>query len=341
MKQFFSATPRRLTLVAVALITLAGCEPKHSHSAAPIELTAAELAASEITAETKQAAYQPITVEHKLGNTLIEKLPQRVVALDMNEVDFLDQLNVPVAGMPKDFIPHFLAQYSNTPQITDTGAIVQPNLEKVYAAKPDLILITSLQAQHYTELSKIAPTVHFDVDYRDSRVNHIDVIKAHLLTLGLIFDKQQLAQQKAAELDAWLAQVRQLTQGRPEKALIVLHNNGAFSAFGTQSRYGFVFNALGVTPANPGIESGLHGQPVSSEFIRQANPDIIFIVDRTAVMEQRPALNAQSLINPLLRQTNAWKNNKVIFTDAEAWYTTAASVHSLKLIIDDVIKGYQ
>lgn len=45
--------------------------------------------------------------------------------------------------------------------------------------------------------------------------------------------------------------------------------------------------------------------------------------------------------NPLLRQTNAWKNGRVVFVDADAWYTTAASVTSLQLVIDDVIKGYQ
>lgn len=81
----------------------------------------------------------------------------------------------------------------------DTGAIVEPNLERVHAAKPDLILITSLQAQHYQELSKIAPTIHFDVDYRDSQVKHIEVIKDHLITLGRIFGKEDLARRQSAE----------------------------------------------------------------------------------------------------------------------------------------------
>jgi iron complex transport system substrate-binding protein len=85
----------------------------------------------------------------------------------------------------------------------------------------------------------------------------------------------------------------------------------------------------------------LHGQPVSSEFIQQANPDVIYIVDRTAVMEHQPVLNAETLGNPLLRQTNAWKNGRVVFGDAEAWYITAASPSSIKLVIDDVIKGYR
>ena len=318
----------------MTMVGLQGCDQKAAVSSAAAP-------ASATISQSADAPFEPVTVQHQLGTTVITKRPGRVVALDMNEVDFLDQLDVPVAGMPKDFIPHFLAKYKNTPAVQDTGAIVQPNLERVYEARPDLILITSLQANHYKELSEIAPTIHFDVDYRDSRVNHIRVIKDHLMTLGQIFGKTALARQKIAELDTKVEEAKRIIQDRPERALIVLHNNGAFSSFGVQSRYGFVFNALGVTPASPAAETGLHGQPISSEFIQQANPDIIYIVDRTAVMEHRPVMDAASMSNPLLRETNAWKNGRVVFADAEAWYVTAASANSLKIIIDDVIKGYR
>ncbi len=321
-----------LALLVAAILAGQGCQDK----------TATSPATGQAPVAANQApAYTPVTVRHQLGTTLVERLPQRTVALDMNEVDFLDQLGVPLAGMPKDFIPHFLAKYKQAAQVEDLGAIVQPNLERIYAVKPDLILITSLQASHYQELSAIAPTVHFDVDYRDSQGRHIEVIKEHLASLGEIFGKQQQAREQAAQLEAKVQQARQVTTGRPERALIVLHNNGAFSSFGAHSRYGFIFDALGVRPASPEGETGLHGQPISSEFIQQANPDILYVVDRTAVMEGRPALDAQSLDNPLLRQTNAWKNGRVVFADAQAWYVTAASPTSVKLMIDDVIKGYQ
>ena len=316
-----------LALLLGAAVALQGCNDKPAQP--PRAATVA------------QTPYAPVTVQHQLGTTVIERAPQRVVALDMNEVDFLDQLGIPVAGMPKDFIPHFLARYRDAPGVEDLGSIVQPNLERVHAARPDLILITSLQANHYQALSEMAATAHFDVDYRDSETRHIEVIRQHLLTLGQIFAKSELAEQKARALDARVEQARGITSQRPERALVVLHNNGAFSSFGVQSRYGFIFTGLGVKPASPTAEAGLHGQPVSSEFIQQANPDIIYVVDRTAVMEHRPAVAIESMGNPLLRQTNAWKNGRVIVVDAQAWYVTGASPSALKQIIDDVIKGYQ
>ncbi|OEZ77808.1 putative ABC transporter solute-binding protein YclQ precursor [Janthinobacterium sp. HH104] len=318
-----------LAVLLAAMAALQGCTDKVA-TAPPA-----------LAASASEQAFTPVTIVHKLGTTVIQHRPQRVAVLDMNEVDFLDQLGVPVAGMVKDYVPHFLTRYKDDQAIRDLGAIVQPNLEHIHALQPDLVLMTSIQANHYKELSQIAPTLHFDVDYQNSDSKHIEVVKQHLLTLGRIFGKEDVANLKAAELDAKVADARKMIQDRPEKALIVLHNNGAFSSFGVQSRYGFVFDALGVKPASSAIEAGLHGQPISSEFIQQANPDIIYVVDRTAVMEHRPVMTAEQMANPLLRQTMAWKNGRVVFVDADAWYITAASVTSLKRVIDDVLKGYQ
>ena len=88
-----------LALLLGAAVAVQGCNDK------PAEPPRAATAVQAV-----QTPFAPLTVQHQLGTTVIERVPQRVVALDMNEVDFLDQLGVPVAGMPKDFIPHFLAR---------------------------------------------------------------------------------------------------------------------------------------------------------------------------------------------------------------------------------------
>ncbi|WP_218579764.1 siderophore ABC transporter substrate-binding protein [Pseudomonas sp. Fl5BN2] len=310
-----------------------GCDQQAGSSAAAGAPTAATPPA--------QAGFEPRSIKHELGTTLISRRPERVVAFDMSELDTLDQLGVPVVGIAKDYVAPFLSRYKDDPNVEDVGATVQPNLERVHRLKPDLILISPLQAHSYPQLSEIAPTLHFDVDLNNSNGNYIAAAKDHLLTLGQIFDKQALARQKADGIDAKVQEARRVTEGRPEKALIVLHNNGAFTAYGVKSRYGFIFDTLGVKSASQDIGAGLHGQPISNEFIQQANPDILYVVDRTAVMERRPALDRQSLDNPLLRQTTAWKNGRVVFVDAQTWYLCTASVTCLNTVIDEVIKGYQ
>jgi len=110
-----------LALLIAAAFAVQGCNDK---PATPTKASPA--------AQAGQGAYAPVSVQHQLGTTVIAHAPQRVVALDMNEVDFLDQLGVPVVGMPKDFVPHFLARYKDAASVEDVGAIVQPNLERVF-----------------------------------------------------------------------------------------------------------------------------------------------------------------------------------------------------------------
>lgn len=316
-----------LGLMAVtSLLALGGCDKQAAPAAANPE----------------QMRTQPLVIKHQLGTTTINYLPQRVAALDMNEVDFLDQLNVPIAGMPKDFIPHFLQKYqNNSDNIADLGGIVQPNMERIHTLKPDLILMTPIQQDHYQELSEIAPTLYYEINFKNSVHGHLDTIKNHLLTLGKIFNREEQARTKVAELDAEVNQVRTVTNGRPEKALVVMYNNGSFSHYGVDSRYGFIFSDLGVKPASNDTSTTLHGQPISSEFIKRADPDILYIIDRTSVMEHQPVITEAQVTNPLLRATKAWKNKRVIFVDADAWYTTGASPTSTRLLMQDVIKAYQ
>ncbi|HDX8403594.1 TPA: siderophore ABC transporter substrate-binding protein [Aeromonas dhakensis] len=282
-----------------------------------------------------------VTVTHQLGTTRVVTPPKRVVAFDMSELDTLDQLQAPVAGIAKDYVAHFLQRYRDDPAVMDVGTTIQPNLERLHKLKPDLILISPLQAQSYEALSQIAPTLHYDIDMTNRDGHILEAAKAHLLTLGTLLGQEALAKEKVQQMDAKIAEVQALTQDRPERALIVLHNNGAFTAFGTQSRYGFLFDTLGVKPAGLERDTGMHGQPISNEFIQQADPDILFVIDRTAVMERRTAIDASTLDNPLLRQTKAWRNGKVRFVDPETWYLCTASFTCLNRIADEVMAAYR
>jgi iron complex transport system substrate-binding protein len=66
--------------------------------------------------------------------------PARVVVFDMSLLDSLDTLGVPVAGLPKQNVPEFLAEYRDA-RYADVGTLFEANLEAVNAADPDLILV--------------------------------------------------------------------------------------------------------------------------------------------------------------------------------------------------------
>lgn len=143
-----------LLLTMAVAAGLQGCDKPAPEAKAPV---------------VAQAAYAPITIEHPLGTTVVTQLPQRVVAFDMSELDTLDQLGAPVVGIAKDYVTSFLTRYRDDTNVADVGSTIQPNLERLHALKPDLILISPLQAQSYKELSQIAPTVYDDMDLTNKK----------------------------------------------------------------------------------------------------------------------------------------------------------------------------
>lgn len=312
-------------LLLILFIILSGCDPVTENNKQVIE---------------QDRQFEAIKITHSLGTSVINSIPKKVIALDMNEVDTLAQLHIPIAGMPKDFVPHFLAKFEKDSEIQDLGAIVQPNIERVYALKPDLILISSLQANHYQALSKLAPTLYSEVNYMQSSDNQIKNIEEHILSVGKIFNKQVRANQVIDKLEAKIQSTRTKIENRSETAMIILHNNGALRFFGPQSRYGFIYSALGMKSASPSVEAGSHGQPISHEFIYKYDPDIIYVIDRTSVMEGKSTISYQDLDNPLLRKTKAWKNKHIHVVDPEAWYVTGASYSALMIMMTDILVGY-
>jgi len=104
----------------------------------------------------------PRTITHAMGKTTIDAKPERVVALDVGELDNIVSLGIKPVGVAysegSPEMPGYLATDAGTP--TSVGTIKSLNLEKIAALKPDLILGSKLRsAQLYDKLSAIAPTV--------------------------------------------------------------------------------------------------------------------------------------------------------------------------------------
>ncbi|WP_034387909.1 siderophore ABC transporter substrate-binding protein [Comamonas composti] len=327
----------RLPGFLVAALTLAcmlqGCQREQTEAppSGPVNTATSQAPANDA---------KSIEIQHKLGSTVAPANPQRVVAYDMSVLDSLDQLGISIAGMPKDYVPNYLTTYKRDAAIADVGSVLQPNLEKLHATKPDLILISPLVAWSYEDLSKIAPTIYFDIDFMNAHGGFIKGAAEQLTTLGRVFGVEDRARDKIDEINQKVAAAKTVTKGRPERALIVMYNNGSFTAFGVQSRYGFIYDTLGVTPASTHIEPGMHGQPISNEFIVEADPDILYVIDRTAAVE-RHAANPADLNNPLIRQTKAWKNGRVVMADPDVWYLSGAGAGSVQTLIDQVLQGYE
>jgi iron complex transport system substrate-binding protein len=272
-----------------------------------------------------------ITVEHAQGSTAnVPVNPEKVFTFDLGVLDTLNALGVEPAGVPEAAYPEALAKYSDA-KYTKIGSLKEPDFEAVSAGDPDLIIISGRTAGAYEELSKIAPTIDLSVD----AAQPMESFKAQTEKLGTIFDKSAEVEEQLAAVDATVSDTK-AKAASAGKGLIVLTSGGEVTAYGAGSRFGIIHDVLGVPTAADVKVDGSHGEAISFEYIKQANPDLLYVINRdTATGGDASAANP-ILDNELVKSTNAAKNNKVINLDPAGWYVVGYGLNNVKAMVDAV-----
>lgn len=293
------------------------------------------IAALALLVPTLALAAETITVKHELGETVVTTNPQRVVVFDFGALDTLDYLGVEPVGLPKaGTIPSYLGKFADA-KYANVGSLTEPNLEQVYALRPDLIIISGRQQDYYDEFSKIAPTIYVALD----TTRYMESFKANAQLLGQIFSKESAVEDALdAVTDAVSALNSKVTASR-KTALIVLVNDKAVSAYGPASRFGLIHDEFGFVPAQRNIVSSTHGQTISFEFILAANPDYLFVVDRTAVVAGTSTAK-QVIENQLVRFTKAYQEGNIVYLDPEYWYLSGGGLISVPAMVDEVAAAF-
>jgi iron complex transport system substrate-binding protein len=282
-------------------------------------------------------AQSTMQVKHASGATAVPVNPKKVVVLDATTLDNLAALDVHVAGVPTMSttakpLPRQLARYNAAQKV---GTLFEPDYEKIFGLKPDLIIVGGRSQAKYAQLAKIAPTIDMTVD----RTRLLDSAKANVTTLGNLFGKQARAKELTGKLDASIAKLK--TQAaNAGTGLIVLTTGGKMSAYGPGSRFGILHDSFGIKPAVGKLDTSNHGQAISFEFIQKTNPDWLFVIDRDAAIGREGASAARFLDNELVRQSSAWKNKQVVYLDGFNWYTLGgAGITAMQENVDQLSKA--
>ncbi len=265
----------------------------------------AALAALALTAGTAFA--DDIVVTHAQGETTVPHNPAKVVTFDMAALDTLDALGVDIIGLPGSNLPQYLSKYADEKYLK-LGSLFEPDYEAVAAAAPDLIIVAARSSGAYAELSKIAPTI----DLTNNWADFANSIKSNSRILGEIFDKSAEVEAMITKLDDKIAAIQEKAAGAGT-GLVILTSGAEVTAFGPGSRFGWIHDALGIAPAGSTIAAETHGDVVSFEYILEADPDWLFVIDRDAATGEGSA--ASILDNELVNQTKAVKNGHVVTID--------------------------
>lgn len=275
-------------------------------------------------------ATEEVTIKHDLGETKVKKNPKKVAVFDFGVLDSLDKLGVDVAGVPQKVVPPYLKKYEDK-KYTNIGSLKEPDFDKLAEMNPDVIFISGRQSQVYDQLSEIAPTVYVDID----PAYYMDSFKKNMNIIGKIFGKEDQVKDELGKIDDKINDVKAKAEKSDDKALIILANDNKISAYGKNSRFGLIHDVLGVKPADDKIEASTHGMNVSFEYVKEKNPDILYVVDRsTAIGEGKPAKGVVE--NDLVKSTNAYKNDKIVYLDPYYWYLSGGGLESVPEMVDEV-----
>lgn len=286
---------------------------------------------NKVEAENNKVVVKEIT--HKYGTTKIEGIPKKVVVLDYGTLDALDALDVEVAGLPKSGkIPSYLDKF-NDDSYGNTGSVKEPDLEAIHALEPDVIFMAGRMADYYDELSDIAPTVFIESD----GANYMKTFSESMNVYGEIFDKKEKADELVKEVTVKAEEIKAKTENLNASAVMV--NGRSLSAFGAKSRYGLLFNELGFKEADSNLGESTHGQEISFEYLIEKNPEYIFVVDRNAIVGSSEITAKDVVENELVKQTDAYKNGRIVYLNPITWYTVSGGYTSTLNMIEEVNKA--
>ena len=318
----------KMAIISLASIfTLAACGAQEGAT------DAADSTTTTSTSETETT----VTIEDARGSVEVPKDPENVAVLDFGHLDTLIALGKKdaVTGTATDNMPAYLADKAD--QFENVGTLKEPNVEALANLAPELIIISNRLIDFAGQLEEIAPVVVLSVDYTD----YWGSVQKNITALGTIFDEEKAAEEAVATLNEEIESVKATTAGISEKTLTLLLNDGSMSAFSTGSRFGFIYETLGFTPVDAALEDSTHGQSVGYEGLLEINPQILFVVDRTAAIGTASDENAALLENDFVYQTDAYKNNKIINLSSDLWYLSGGGIESIHLMVEEIATDFQ
>lgn len=270
-----------------------------------------------------------ITVKHLSGEVSVNFAPKRAFLFDFGLYDTMQSLGLSdyVAGLPLLNLPSYLKATVPT-SLVNAGAMKQPDLALISEIAPELVVITGRQGAAFHALSEQAPTLNLGTD----KQHYLSSVKANIVLIGQLYGQEERANAQLQQLDNKIAQAKHKAAQSQQRALVLLHNEGKLMV----NQQPVISEVIGLNLVVMPSETQGKGVSVSTEAIAQVNPDLVFIVDRSAAIGATPFKLAQ-FDDAHLQQTTAYQNSKIIILTPDLWYLSGGGLQSLSLQIDEVL----
>ncbi|OMF38049.1 hypothetical protein BK133_03465 [Paenibacillus sp. FSL H8-0548] len=331
----------KIWLAIILIFVIAGCGAAENKKVNNDGTVTSGAGTTEAITEPAPAAgaanEEPRTIIHAMGETTLEKAPERVVILFNGMVDISAALGVkPVGAIESwDEKPWFVYLRDKMTDVTSLGEESQPNIEAIVSLKPDLII--GAKGRHekiYPQLSEIAPTIMVEeaFNWKDNMT---------LAAQSLYKDDQG-----ADIMKAWDERVADFKQKMGDRLTSTEVSMIRFEKDGTARIYvtgfaGSIFNELGL--ARPAAQQGDKStiNLASKEQIMQLDGDYIFDItpqkdDGTNSLKNQTDWTS----HPLWSTLAGVKNNHYYMVNVIDWNLGAGSI-AANALLDDLYEYFE
>jgi iron complex transport system substrate-binding protein len=282
---------------------------------------------------TQPAAAQGHVIKHAMGETLVPPNPQRIVVLDTGLLDHVINLGVTPIGATEPVAGAGFVSYLNLDpkKITNLGFVRQPDIERIAALKPDLILGSKQYHEAiYDQLTHIAPTLFVEIAGQ--------YWKENLQLIADALGKTSEADAVRRDYDARVADFKtkmvdrlaQLKISYIRAALdkMYIYHNTSFA--------GMVLKDVGIQrpPAQDLASPPAFAEAVSKERLKDLDGDVIFVSTYGA---NGPDTLSSFTGDALWNQLGAVRQGRVYQVDDEIW-AVGIGYRAAGRIIDDLLK---
>ena len=274
-------------------------------------------------------------VNHAFGETEVPANPTRVIALGYTTIEAVVAHGVQPIGVPSGVIDELRHLSLDQETMSEIGAPNQPNLEKMTALKPDLILTSKYRiGDGYEPLAQIAPTVVLDID---GNAEWKELTRLCGEALGKPTATEALTATYAAKVQQVKDQLSpKATQ--PQVSIVSIFP-GQIGASGTETFAGSVLADAGI--ARPPSQAQAEGpQNVSLESLDLLDGDVMFIMTLQGDTEMAKGSRAES---DRIKSHPLWSRLKAVQTDQVyevGSYWAIGSYIAANLILDDLLEHF-
>ena len=245
----------------------------------------------------------PLLVALSMGQAMAAD--SRVVALGWESAEHLLKLDITPLGIAdaKDYRA-WVVRPTLPESVIDVGSRTEPNLELLAQLKPELIVIPPLLEDMRTTLKRIAPVVAYDSFMTEA--DNYAVQREGYEALAKRIDREALAQERLADMDAHILDMRQRLfehfAGNPPKVTIVRFSSPTVVFI--NSRNSMVQRAMDLLHLEPA-----YPQPASAWGITQTSVTTLGAIKEGIVLHIEPFAQGDQLFEtPLWRAMPFVKN---------------------------------